>query len=117
MPKRELFGAQPPVELLRQFVDQGGWYDKKELNFMKYEDVTTICSMTTTNRVTDRLYIHFNLIGFEEMSEDSIIKVFKTLYSVIIILSKIKILIIMIMIILFRFQIIREKKIFLFQKQ
>ena len=39
MPKRERYGAQPPVELIRQLADHGGWYDRKTLRMRRVVDV------------------------------------------------------------------------------
>ena len=35
MPKKETFGAQPPIELIRQYLDHKGWFDRKTLLMMK----------------------------------------------------------------------------------
>ena len=47
MPKKEEYGAQPPIEFLRQWLDHGGWYDResKEKNFRRIEDIILVSAM------------------------------------------------------------------------
>ena len=33
MPQLDTYGSQPPIELLRQTIDNGGIYDTKKLHF------------------------------------------------------------------------------------
>lgn len=42
MPAVEFYGAQPPIELLRLFIDKKGFYDRKELYWKDVEDTTIV---------------------------------------------------------------------------
>ena len=44
MPMKEEYGAQPPIEILRQWFDNGGWYDRKALEMRKITGEINIMS-------------------------------------------------------------------------
>ena len=76
MPKKEVYGAQPPIELLRQYLDHKGWYNRKELIFMRLEDLILLGAMGPPGGgrsiITPRLSRHFNVIGYTELDDPTI---------------------------------------------
>mmetsp|Transcript_7015 Transcript_7015/g.26224 ORF Transcript_7015/g.26224 Transcript_7015/m.26224 type:complete len:4128 (-) Transcript_7015:64-12447(-) len=85
MPQLEEYGAQPPIELLRQWMDHGGWYEynTERLNFRKVVKVQFAAAMGPPgggrNPVTDRFLRHFNFISFPEMDDKVVFKIFDTI--------------------------------------
>ncbi|XP_035886761.1 dynein heavy chain 1, axonemal isoform X2 [Phyllostomus discolor] len=84
MPALETYGAQPPIELLRQWMDHGGWYDRKIIGaFKKLVDINFVCAMGPPgggrNAITPRLTRHFNYLSFVEMDEVSKKRIFSTI--------------------------------------
>ncbi|XP_066453022.1 dynein axonemal heavy chain 1 isoform X2 [Eleutherodactylus coqui] len=84
MPALETYGAQPPIELLRQWMDHRGWYDRKQIGvFKKLVDINFLCAMGPPgggrNPVSPRLTRHFNYLCCTEMGDSSKSRIFSTI--------------------------------------
>jgi dynein heavy chain len=83
MPAKEEYGAQPPIEILRQWMDHRGWYDRKENEFRRLVDIQFCAAMGPPGggrtRITQRYIRHFNLINFVNFSNESLARVFGTI--------------------------------------
>ena len=83
MPEIELYGAQPPLELLRQLADNNGWYDLKEKTWRNIVDTSLIAAMGPPgggrNDITPRLLRHFNLLCFSEFDDNTLKRIFSTI--------------------------------------
>lgn len=81
MPQKEVYGAQPPIELLRQWMDYGGWYDidTPEREFRATQKISFVTAMVPAGRspITNRYVRHFNIVYVEPYSDSSM----STIYS------------------------------------
>jgi len=82
MPQKEIYGAQPPIELLRQWMDYGGWYDidSKEREFRHIQAIKFVTAMGPPgggrNDITTRYIRHFNVFYIEPYSHESLTHIF-----------------------------------------
>jgi dynein heavy chain, axonemal len=83
MPVRQDSGAQPPIELLRQFLDHRGWYELKTKSFISVDNLFLLGAMGTPgggrNLLSQRFQRHFNLITYNELEDQSIRMIFNTI--------------------------------------
>ncbi|RHW74065.1 dynein heavy chain [Trypanosoma brucei equiperdum] len=85
LPQVEEYGAQPPIELLRQFLDHGAWYNhsKDGIEYRRLVDVLLVCAMGPSgggrSEVTQRFARHFNSIAVPAFDEPTLQKIFTTL--------------------------------------
>ncbi|XP_055265604.1 dynein axonemal heavy chain 3 [Moschus berezovskii] len=83
MPAKEVYGAQPPIELLRQWIDHGYWFDKKDTNKLDIVDVLLVTAMGPPgggrNDITGRFTRHLNIISINAFEDDILTKIFSSI--------------------------------------
>ena len=85
MPQQEEYGAQPPIEILRQWMDYNGWYEHKKdsVDFRELQDVLFLGAMGPAgggrSEISQRLQRHYNTISFPPFDDYTMKKIFTTL--------------------------------------
>ena len=85
MPAKEEYGAQPPIELIRQWFDHVSWYDRKTFEVRTIIDITMVGVMGPPGggrvALTNRIMRHYTMLSFVEMGSRSLHMIFSTIMS------------------------------------
>jgi dynein heavy chain len=80
MPAKETYGAQPPVELLRLFIDRRGLFKREDWSWFEIEDTTVVAAAAppTGGRsvITPRFTTHFNMFCVPNPTAGTLGKIF-----------------------------------------
>ena len=92
MPAKETYGAQPPLELLRQYFDYRQWYDRKEATLMEIQDIQIWAAMGppggSRQEISPRCLRHFHIIAINPFSDATMTHIFSTLLTIHLSVSK-----------------------------
>ncbi|XP_043943753.1 dynein axonemal heavy chain 3-like [Protopterus annectens] len=81
MPAKEKYGAQPPIELLRQWIDHGYWFDRNDTSKVHIQDTSIVVAMSPPSggrhAVTPRFLRHFNIISIDAFNEETMKSIFQ----------------------------------------
>lgn len=82
MPAKERYGAQPPIELLRQWLDHRHWYDHKDTSRIDLVDLELVCGMSPPlggrNEISARFARHCNVLGVDTFDDATLTRIFST---------------------------------------
>ena len=83
--KPEIYGAQPPLELIRQLLDAGGYYNTSTIEFQKVAGTTFIGAMGPAGgglfSIPDRLLRHFYFMHIPKFKRTSMSQIITTLFQ------------------------------------
>lgn len=84
MPNRDTYGSQPPLELLRQWMDRTNWYDLQDAS--KIELVDTYLNMAMgvmggSNYIYPRIYRHTFVMTVDSFEEFTLTHIFASIAS------------------------------------
>ncbi|XP_050531221.1 dynein axonemal heavy chain 2 isoform X2 [Daktulosphaira vitifoliae] len=80
MPAKEIYGAQPPLELIRQWIDYEFWYDRQRQTIKYVKNMLLIGAMGPPgggrNTISNRLLSSFSIINLTFPEETQIFRIY-----------------------------------------
>lgn len=85
MPRKDTFGSQPPLELIRQWIDYMSWYDREKLTLKYFYGLQFLCAMGEPGGgravISTRLLSKFHVINFAIPSDSQIKRIYEAISS------------------------------------
>ena len=85
MPNKEVYGAQPPIEILRQCLHWGGWWDRKEIEWRQIVDTIFVAAMGLPGggktHITCRYSRWYNLVFVTPFDDEGMTRIFTTIFG------------------------------------
>ncbi|XP_077826327.1 dynein axonemal heavy chain 2 isoform X1 [Macaca mulatta] len=85
MPAKDMFGSQPPLELIRLWIDYGFWYDRSKQTIKYIREMFLMAAMGPPGGgrtvISPRLQSRFNIINMTFPTESQIIRIFGTMIN------------------------------------
>lgn len=85
MPTKDQFGSQPPLELLRQWVDYSCWYDRAKQTLRYILDTQLLCAMGPPGGgrsvISQRFQSRFHVINFANPEQTELRRIFECILS------------------------------------
>jgi len=85
MPNKEAYGAQPPIEILRQMLHWGGWWDRREIEWRQMVDTIYVAAMGLPGggktHITCRYSRWYNIVIVTPFDDEGMTRIFTTIFG------------------------------------
>ncbi|KAG2392323.1 hypothetical protein C9374_012575 [Naegleria lovaniensis] len=85
MPAKDDYGSQAPLELIRQYLDYGFWYDRTKNTVKKLKKVQVLAAMGPVgggrSEISNRLLSRFHVLNITAPSDVQLNRIYSTLLS------------------------------------
>lgn len=85
MPRKDEYGSQPPLELLRAWADYGYWYDRKKQMPLFILDLQMVAAMGPPGggraEISQRFQCHFTTLNFTNPDDNQMRRIYYTIIS------------------------------------